>query len=271
MAGTGQASRLPRDPVKRRLLRLYDALFSGFGPQHWWPGQTDLEVAVGAILTQHTAWSNVERAIAVLKARRLLRSAPLRDLPEQRLARLIRSSGTFNLKARRVKAFVQFLWARYGGVVRRMARVPLAALRQELLSVRGIGPETADAILLYAVGRPVFVVDSYTRRVLARHRLIPPALADEALRALLERHLPRDPALFNEYHALLVLAGKRYCRSIPRCAECPLRFDLRGRPPRRLSPLTRKSGSARSRTRSGQRSAERRQGRPGFARTLPSP
>jgi endonuclease-3 related protein len=231
---TARIPRLPQDPLKRRLLRLYDALLSRFGPQRWWPGQTDFEVAVGAILTQHTAWVNVERAIAALKARNLLAPERLRDLPEQRLARLIRSSGTFNMKARRLRAFVQFLWDRYGGVVSRMAPVPLEALRRELRSVRGIGPETADAILLYAVGRPVFVVDAYTRRVLARHSLVPPGISYEPFRAFLERHLPRDPALFNEYHALLLAVGKTYCRSRPRCEECPLRFDLRGRPPRRI-------------------------------------
>ena len=191
-------------------------------------------MAVGAILTQHTAWPNVERAVTALKVRRLLTPRRLRDLSEARLARLIRSSGTFNTKARRLKAFVQFLWNRYAGAVSRMASVPLGDLRKELLSVRGIGPETADAILLYAVGRPVFVADAYTRRVLARHRYVPPDHPYESLRAFLEEHLPGDPALFNEYHALLVAVEKAHCRRRPRCEECPLRFDLRGRLPRRL-------------------------------------
>ena len=230
---TGRVPRLPRDPLRRRLLRLYDALFTRFGPQRWWPGETDFEVAVGGILAQHTAWVNAERAISALKVQKLLAPSLLRKLSQRRLARLIRASGTFQTKARRLLAFVRFLWARYGGVVGRMAPVPLESLRRELLSVPGIGPETADAILLYAVGRPVFVADAYARRVLARHRLVPPGISYEPLRAFLERHLPGDPALFNEYHALLVAVGKAYCRNVPRCGECPLRFDLRGRPPQK--------------------------------------
>jgi endonuclease-3 related protein len=220
--------------VRGRLLRLYDALLTHFGPQRWWPGESAFEVAVGAILAQHTAWTNVERAIAVLKTQGLLTPERLRDLPETRLARLIRPAGTFTVKARRLKAFLDFLWERYRGRVGRMARVPLGELRSEILSVPGIGPETADAILLYAVGRPVFVADAYARRVLARHRLVTPDTDYERLRDFFERHLPGDPALFNEYHALFVAAGKRYCRAEPRCWECPLRFDLRGRPPRPL-------------------------------------
>ena len=198
-------------------------------------------MAVGAILTQHTAWVNAERAITGLKAQGLLAPERLRKLSQRRLARLIRASGTFHTKAQRLRAFVRFLCARYGGVVGRMAPVPLEPLRRELLSVPGIGPETADAILLYAVGRPVFVADAYARRVLSRHRLVPPGIPYEPLRAFLEDHLPQDPALFNEYHALLVEVGKAYCRNIPRCGECPLRFDLRKRPPRDLPRPTRQS------------------------------
>lgn len=190
---------------------------------------------VGAILTQNTAWSNVERALAAVRSRRLLTRAHLSALPLGRLAQLIRPSGTFRVKALRLRAFLRYLRARYQGSLDRMSHAPLDELRRELLAVPGIGPETADSILLYALGRPVFVVDAYTRRVLARHRLVPPAIGYEALRGLLERHLPRDPALFNEYHALLVAVGKRYCRSRPLCEACPLRFDLRGRRPRRLS------------------------------------
>ena len=226
--------RLPADPLRRRLLRLYEALVRRFGPQRWWPARAPLEVAVGAILAQNTAWSNVERAIERLKARRLLDARRLRALPSAELARLIRPSGTYRVKARRLKAFLDVLWQRFGGGFARLRLRPLAELRADLLSVPGIGPETADAILLYAAGRPVFVVDAYTRRVLARHRLVPPDIGYEPLRALFERHLPSDSVLFNEYHALLVAVGKRYCRRRPLCGSCPLRFDLRGRPPRVL-------------------------------------
>ncbi len=188
---------------------------------------------VGAILTQNTAWSNVERALAALRARRLLTAERLSALPPSRLAALIRSSGTFRVKALRLRAFLTYLNGRYKGSLVRMSRAPADALRRELLAVPGIGPETADSILLYALGRPVFVVDAYTRRVLSRHRLLPRDAGYEEFRAFFERHLPSDPCLFNEYHALLVAVGKEYCRSRPHCAECPLRFDLRGRPPRR--------------------------------------
>jgi len=222
----------PADPIKRRFLGLYRALFRRFGPQRWWPAKTPLEVAVGAILTQNTAWSNVERALERLAARRLLDVRRLRALSEADLARLIRPSGTYRVKARRLKALINFLWSRFGGRFRGLRTARLVELRRDLLSVPGIGPETADSILLYAAGRPVFVVDAYTRRVLARHRVVSPDVGYEPLRAVFERHLPSDPALFNEYHALLVAVGKRYCRKRPLCVSCPLRFDLRGRAPR---------------------------------------
>lgn len=219
-------------PLRGRLLRLYAALFRHFGPQRWWPAKTPLEVAVGAILAQNTAWSNVERALKRLACVRLLNARRLHALSESELARLIRPAGTYRVKARRLKAFLAFLRARFDGRLDRLKTVPLGELRAELLSVSGIGPETADAILLYAAGRPIFVVDAYARRVLARHRLVPPAIGYEQLRAMFERHLPNDPALFNEYHALLVAVGKRHCRSRPLCEGCPLRFDLKGRRPR---------------------------------------
>lgn len=219
--------------MRRRLLRLYDALHQRFGPQDWWPATTRFEVVVGAILTQNTAWSNVERALTTLRAHRLLTPARLGPVPLRHLARLIRPSGTFRVKARRLRAFVWYLRDRYQGSLRRMSRAPLDALRSQLLDVSGIGPETADSILLYALGRPVFVVDAYTRRILSRHRLLARGAGYEEVRALFEHHLPSDPRLFNEYHALLVAVGKEYCRSRPRCGECPLRFDLRGKPPRR--------------------------------------
>jgi endonuclease-3 related protein len=217
--------------VRRRLLGLYDALLGRFGAQGWWPARTPFEVAVGAILAQNTSWRNVERALANLKARRLLTPPRLAALPAGALARLIRPSGYFRVKARRLRAFLRYLAGR--GSLRRLRGFPLEALREELLEVPGIGPETADSILLYALDRPVFVVDAYTRRILSRHRLVPRGIGYEALRAFFERHLPRDPRLFNEYHALLVAVAKAHCGSRPRCEGCPLAWDLRGRPPRR--------------------------------------
>jgi endonuclease-3 related protein len=169
--------------------------------------------------------------VAALRARGLLAPARLAAVAEEELASVIRSAGTYRVKARRLHAFTTWLLARFGGRFDGVRRAPLAALRRELLGVAGLGPETVDAILLYAAHRPVFVADAYARRVLARHRLLPPAAGYEEARAFLEAHLPSDPALFNEFHALLVAAGKAHCRSVPLCDTCPLRPDLAGRPP----------------------------------------
>jgi endonuclease-3 related protein len=218
----------PRDRAKRRLLRLYGALLRGFGRQRWWPGHTPYEVAVGAVLTQHTAWVNAAHAIAALRSRRLLTPARVADLSVSDLARVIRPAGTHRVKARRLQALTRWLVERSFD---RMRTAPLGPLRRSLLEIPGLGPETADAILLYAVGRPVFVADAYARRVLARHRLIGPTAGYEEARAWLEAHLPSDPGLFNEFHALLVAVGKSNCRTVPRCDDCPLRPDLRGRAP----------------------------------------
>jgi endonuclease-3 related protein len=205
------------------LLQFYDTLISHLGPQHWWPGRTRFEIVVGAILTQNTSWSNVEKAIAHLRRARLLTPAALAQLPLARLARLVRPSGYFRQKARKLKAFVQFLRKEYAGSMRRMCAQATPVLRQQLLSVHGIGPETADSILLYAAGHPVFVVDAYTRRILLRHQLVPEKSGYEELRALLEARLPREAQLYNEYHALLVHVGKTWCRPRdPRCHACPL-------------------------------------------------
>ncbi len=223
----------PHDEVKARLLRLYLALLRRFGPQQWWPGRTPYEVVVGAVLTQFTAWSNAAHAIAVLRARRLLTPARLAAAGEAELADAVRAAGTYRLKAQRLRALTCWLLDRFGGRFEPMRAAPLLPLRRDLLGVPGIGPETADSILLYAAGRPVFVVDEYARRVLARHRLLARAAFYEQARAFMEGHLPSDPALFNEYHALLVAVGKEFCRTVPLCGECPLRFDLRGRAPRR--------------------------------------
>jgi endonuclease-3 related protein len=205
------------------LLAAYRVLLAAFGPQGWWPGETPFEVMVGAILTQNTAWRNVEKAIANLKRERVLRPAALSALPRARLAELIRPAGYYRVKAARLGNLLDYLHDRHGGSVARMLRVPAAALRAELLGVSGIGPETADSILLYAAGRPVFVVDAYTRRVFSRHGAVAPAASYAEVQALFARSLPAERALFNEYHALIVRLGKDFCRpSAPRCPDCPL-------------------------------------------------
>lgn len=207
----------------RTLEAIYRRLYSTFGPQHWWPGETPFEIAVGALLTQNTSWTNASRAVQALKQRGLLSSSRIRGLPIRRLALLIRSSGYFNQKARRLKRFVRYLLERYAGRVEKMGNVPLPRLREELLGVPGIGPETADSILLYALEKPTFVVDAYTRRVLARHSLIPWKAAYGDIQAFFMDNLRPSAARFNEFHALLVALGKTLCRPHPRCHLCPLR------------------------------------------------
>jgi endonuclease-3 related protein len=231
LAGWRRIPGPPRDPIKARILRLHVALLRRFGPQRWWPGRSAYEIAVGAVLTQNAAWTNAALAVAALRARRLLDPQRLMALPEAELAAIIRSAGTYQVKARRLREFTRWLLHRFDGRFHGPRRAPLGALRAELLAVPGLGPETVDAILLYAANRPIMVADAYTRRVLARHRLIASNPSYEATRAFLEAHLPSDPALFNELHALLVAVGKAFCRATPYCAECPLRPDLRGRPP----------------------------------------
>jgi endonuclease-3 related protein len=212
-------------------VRLYAALHRRFGAQRWWPGRSPYEIAVGAVLTQHTAWGNAARAIAALRGRRLLTPSRLAALEVTGLARLIRPAGTPSVKARRLRALTRWILERVDGSLRPMRTLPLEPLRADLLATPGIGPETADAILLYSAGRPVFVADAYTRRVLARHRLVHPRAGYEEVRRWLEAHLPSDPELFNEFHALLVAVGKSSCRLRPRCEGCALRFDLHGRRP----------------------------------------
>jgi endonuclease-3 related protein len=211
----------------------YQTLSKSLGPMRWWPAETPFEVIVGAILTQSTAWANVEHAIENLRRERMLTFAALERAPIRRLERLVRPSGYFRQKALTLKAFVAFVRDNFGGSLDRMFRTPTAELRQRLLGVHGIGPETADSILLYAGNHPVFVVDAYTHRILGRHavpagRGAAPAKPDyEKTRGLIEGSLARDPRLYNEFHALIVNTGKNWCRkSVPRCSECPLHDHL---------------------------------------------
>ena len=223
---------LVADPAPRKsdLEDYFDTLSASLGPMGWWPARTPFEVIVGAILTQNTAWTNVEKAIANLRRERLLTPRDIERAPEARLARLIRPSGYFRQKAKKLKVFVQFLRTDYCGSLTRMFATPTQELRKQLLNVWGIGPETADSILLYAGQHTVFVVDAYTHRILGRHGLLPQPDAPpdyEGVRALFESRLPRNTQLYNEFHALLVNVGKNWCRSRqPRCEECPLRVHL---------------------------------------------
>jgi endonuclease-3 related protein len=215
---------MPRAGRRALYLRYFRAMHRRYGPQGWWPARSKFEVIVGAILTQNTAWRNVEKGIEVLRARGLLEPRAMGRVPPARLAALIRPTGYFNQKAARLRGFLFFLRTRHGGDLDRMLAQPPDLLRRQLLDLPGIGPETADAILLYAAGAPVFVVDAYTRRILGRHALLPAdGAAYEAIREQLQKALPASAALFNEYHALLVRVGKEHCfKDRPRCLGCPL-------------------------------------------------
>jgi endonuclease III related protein len=214
------------------LLRYYEVMSGALGPMRWWPARTPFEVIVGAILTQSTAWANVERAIANLRYAQLLTPSAMLRVPTSRLAAQVRPSGYFRQKAKKLKAFVRFLHTVYGGSLKRMFRTPTPELREKLLSVHGIGPETADSILLYAGNHPVFVVDAYTHRIFGRHGITDGKPDYEKVRALIEASIPQQPELFNEFHALIVNTGKNWCRkSAPRCEACPLRSLLPAKSP----------------------------------------
>lgn len=215
---------MPRQAEGAAWRHVHDRLLAAFGPQHWWPGETPFEVMVGAVLTQNTAWSNVERAIANLKGADALSVPAILGLEDAALAALIRPAGYFNVKARRLKALAEFLdRAGVAGDPARLAEgADPAALRQRLLGVHGIGEETADSILLYALGLPSFVVDAYTRRIFTRLGLIRGGERYGPQRRLFMDRLPADAALYNEYHALIVALGKDCCRPRPRCPACPL-------------------------------------------------
>jgi endonuclease-3 related protein len=251
---------LLNDAREKQIRDYYRALFEAWGPQNWWPARSEFEVIVGAYLTQNTAWTNVEKAMANLRSAKVLSVKGLRNVPLDQLEQLIRPSGYFRQKALRLKTFIAFLDRRYGGSLHRLFSRPSAALRQELLELNGVGPETADSILLYAGNHPVFVVDAYTRRILARHAILPEEASYEEVRGLFETALsplaeadagsrtPRDEVLqaglsraphppsamsttrrsalaqiFNEMHGLIVGVGKNHCRkSQALCDGCPL-------------------------------------------------
>jgi endonuclease-3 related protein len=209
--------------TREQLLKIYQTLLDFFGPQHWWPGETPLEVAVGAILTQNTSWANVARAIANLKAAGCLDATRLHELDLDDLEELIRPAGYFRVKAKRLRNFIDWLCDNHGGDLKNLEGISTSRLREELLSISGVGPETADSILLYALNRPIFVVDTYTARVMVRHGLISPEGLDyHSLQDLFMSSLEPDVALFNEFHALLVMTGKDYCKPHSRCSPCPL-------------------------------------------------
>lgn len=204
-------------------MKIYDKLYKEFGPRNWWPAESPFEVIIGAILTQNTSWNNVKKAIDNLKKEAILNPEGIKRVSKAKLARLIKPSGYFRIKTDRIKSFIHFLFEEYGGRLDKMRMENIETLREKLLMVRGIGPETADSILLYALGKPIFVVDAYTKRILSRHNIISVKASYNEVQKLFMTNLPHDERLFNEYHALFVHLGKNFCRKKPKCDICPIK------------------------------------------------
>jgi endonuclease-3 related protein len=209
----------------KNLRKIYHKLYQTLGPQHWWPGKTPLEIAIGAILTQNTNWGNVEKAIDNLKKQNALSARVIHKMPVRLLSELIRPTGYFNIKAKRLKSFIDFLMNDYHGSMKKMKNEYLYLLREKLLSINGIGPETADSIILYALEKPVFVIDTYTKRILSRHGIMNHEKSYDEFQELFYSALEKDVKLFNEYHALFVNLGKTFCnKKKPLCELCPLKL-----------------------------------------------
>jgi len=206
----------------KKLLQIYKKLLSAIGPRHWWPADSPFEVIIGAILTQNTSWKNVEKSIEALKEKNLLDPIRIYSLDEKHLAKIIKSSGFFNLKAKRIKNFMEFLFEHHQGRLKKMFSENAHSLRETFLKINGIGPETADSILLYAGEKPFFVVDAYTKRILLRHNLISKTAGYDEIQELFMKNLKNDVHIFNEYHALLVYIGKYFCKRVPLCEKCPM-------------------------------------------------
>jgi len=212
--------------TKHRINNIYASLYGYYGAQNWWPAESELECIIGTILTQNTTWKNVEKAINQLKQQGLISIERLNNISTDNLAQIIRSSGYFNQKAIKIKNFISFLNEHYSGNLDEMLGEELYTLREKLLGIKGIGPETADSIILYAAKKPLFVIDAYTYRILSRHGLIAEDSSYQEMQELFMDSLPDDPKLFNEYHALLVKVGKEHCKKkSPVCSGCPLEHD----------------------------------------------
>ena len=209
--------------LNHQLTEIYHLLLARYGPQHWWPAETPFEVIVGAILTQSAAWGNVEKAISNLKKARAMSPASLRRLPLSKLAKLIYPSGYYNAKALKLKSFVKHLEEDHEDSLERLFSLDMQLLRSELLNIHGIGPETADSIILYAAHKPIFIIDAYTRRILSRLGINPSRDNYSTFQEIFMGNLPVDEKLFNEYHALLVRHGKEVCKKVPLCDNCCLK------------------------------------------------
>ena len=217
----GKNKKALRPSYRQPLKQAFQKALKAIGPRNWWPGDTPFEIIVGAILTQNTAWKNVAKAIENLKQKDLLHPKKMNLVNEKSLALAIRSSGYYNMKAKKLKAFLNFFYEEYQGSIKKMKRESLEILREKLLNVHGIGPETADSILLYALEKPSFVVDAYTKRIFSRHDLFSEKISYDEVRNLFMKNLEKDSYLYNEYHALIVYIGHHYCKTNPLCEKCP--------------------------------------------------
>ena len=207
-----------------KIKKFYQVLYKHFGSQNWWPGETPIEIAIGAILTQNTAWTNVEKAIANLKRHKVLLLKKLHVLSDAKLANLIKPAGFFNVKTKRLRTFFNFLKVqKCNNQLASLQKYSTSDLRDMLLGVSGIGPETSDSILLYALNRPIFVVDAYTRRIFCRHKILDVEAAYDDIQCLFEKNLPNSVEIYNEYHALIVELAKKHCKTRPNCSNCPLK------------------------------------------------
>lgn len=212
--------------TKDRIERIYNLLYQEYGPQGWWPADTALECILGAILTQNTSWKNVEKALQNLKNLNLISADKLRLITQDELAELIRPSGYYNQKALKIKNFLRFLYDNYDGKIELLQNEDTTLLRDKLLGIKGIGPETADSIILYCAGKPIFVIDAYTYRIFSRHGIVPEQTNYHEMQELFMDALASDANMFNEYHALIVKVGKEHCKKQnPLCVGCPLEDD----------------------------------------------
>lgn len=223
-----------REAIPLALMEIYRKMLDHFGPLNWWPAQTPFGVCIGAILTQNTAWNNVEKALLNLKSAECLSPQGITTVDLQKLAELIRPSGYYNQKAKKLKNFVRFFATEYGSSFRRWQADCVDVSRKKLLLVSGIGPETADSILLYALNKPVFVVDAYTRRIFSRHGFFPEKSTYDQIQDFFTLYLPQEVSLYNEFHAQVVYTGKTFCRVRPLCEKCPLNRGIKREADRRV-------------------------------------
>jgi endonuclease III related protein len=212
--------------TEERLQKIFNILLHAFGKRHWWPGETPLEIMVGAVLTQNTSWKNVEKAIGNMKIKGVMDMNTLNEIDTGDLADVIRSAGFFNIKSMRLKNLIKVICEEFNGSIENLTTIDTGELRHLLLGINGMGPETVDSILLYALNRPIFVVDAYTKRFLRNHGLYADTEDYHHIQNYFQENLPSDLYLFNEYHALIVVLCQTYCRRIPLCEDCPLRKDL---------------------------------------------